>query len=81
MPDLGPHASFIIAAYAATALAVGALTYFILGDDREQRRLLDELERRGIRRRSAKPQPIKPNPAKPAAKAKSRGRGRKKPRS
>jgi hypothetical protein len=59
-------------------LAVGALTFFILGEDRRQRRLLAELERRGIKRRSAKPQGSKPKQAKQAPKAKSRGRGRKK---
>jgi heme exporter protein D len=82
MPDLGPHASFILSAYAVTALAVGALIYFILAEDRRQRRLLAELERRGIKRRSAKPQGAKPRVAKPAAKPKSGApRGRKKPRS
>ncbi|MEZ5828480.1 MAG: heme exporter protein CcmD [Hyphomicrobiales bacterium] len=55
MPDLGPHATFIIAAYAVTFVAIGALTLAILEDDRKQRRVLAELERRGIRRRSAKP--------------------------
>lgn len=54
MPDLGPHASFILVAYAVTALAVGGLVGFILADDRRQRRRLAELERRGITRRSAK---------------------------
>jgi heme exporter protein D len=79
MPDLGPHASFILAAYAVTALAVGALIYFILADDRRQRRLLAELERRGITRRSAKPPAAKPAAAKPASKPKaSRPRGPKK---
>jgi heme exporter protein D len=53
MPDLGPHAAFIIAAYAVTFVAIGVLTLFILEDDRKQRRLLDELDRKGIRRRSA----------------------------
>lgn len=53
MPDLGPHAIFIIAAYAATFLAVAGLAFFIVEDDRRQRRLLAELEKRGIRRRSA----------------------------
>ena len=77
MPDLGPHASFILAAYAVTALAIGALIGFILADDRRQRRLLDELERRGLRRRSAKPQA-----AAPAPKAKSaRPRATKTPKS
>ena len=59
MPDLGPHASFILAAYAVTALALGALVFFILADDSRQRRRLEELERRGITRRSAKPQASK----------------------
>ena len=58
MPDLGPHAAFIIAAYAVAFVALGALTLFTVEDDRKQRRLLIDMERRGIRRRSA---------AKPAA--------------
>jgi heme exporter protein D len=53
MPDLGPHAVFIIAAYAVTFAAVAALAYFIVADDRKQRRLIADLEARGIRRRSA----------------------------
>jgi heme exporter protein D len=53
MPDLGQHAVFILAAYGVTFLAVAALSFFIVEDDRKQRRLLDDLERRGIRRRSA----------------------------
>ena len=53
MPDLGPHAVFIIAAYAVTFAAVVALAYFIVADDRKQRRLIADLEARGIRRRSA----------------------------
>ena len=54
MPDLGPHAVFILSAYGATLVAVTALAVLIVLDDRRQRRLLAELERRGIRRRSAK---------------------------
>jgi heme exporter protein D len=53
MPDLGPHAAFILAAYAATFAAVGALAFFIVDDDRRQRRLIEALERSGVRRRSA----------------------------
>ncbi|TFG84215.1 MAG: heme exporter protein CcmD [Hyphomicrobiales bacterium] len=53
MPDLGPHAIFILAAYGLTFVAVAALTLAIVEDDRKQRRLLADLERRGIRRRSA----------------------------
>ena len=55
MPDLGPHATFILAAYGVTFLAVAALAFFIVDDDRKQRRILAELEARGIRRRSAEP--------------------------
>ena len=46
MPDLGPHAVFILAAYAVTFLAVAALAAFIVDDDRRQQRLLAELEAR-----------------------------------
>ena len=53
MPDLGPHAIFIVAAYGVTFVAVAALAVFIVEVDRKQRRLLAELEARGIRRRSA----------------------------
>jgi heme exporter protein D len=54
MPDLGPHAIFILAAYGVTFVAVAALACFIVSDDRKQRRLLAALERQGITRRSAK---------------------------
>lgn len=53
MLDLGPHAAFIFAAYGVTFVAGAALALFIVGDDRKQRRLIAELERKGIRRRSA----------------------------
>jgi heme exporter protein D len=67
MPELGPHAAFIIAAYAVAFVALGALTLFIVEDDRKQRRLLAELERKGITRRSARPKPAKaPAKRKPA---------------
>jgi heme exporter protein D len=62
MPDLGPHAAFIAAAYAAAFLALAALAFFIVADDRKQRRLLAELERRGIRRRSAQSRAASPAP-------------------
>jgi heme exporter protein D len=61
MPDLGPHAAFIIAAYAVTFIALAALAFFIVEDDRKQRRQLAALEARGIKRRSAQtPAPAKP---------------------
>lgn len=53
MPELGPHAAFIVAAYAVTFIAIAALALFIVEDDRRQRRLLADLEARGIKRRSA----------------------------
>jgi heme exporter protein D len=77
MPDLGPHASFIIGAYAVTVIAVTALVLAILKDDRHQRRLLAELERQGIRRRSAEPQAgtaLKPKSAAPPRRKPARGR-------
>ncbi|HYB05501.1 MAG TPA: heme exporter protein CcmD [Methyloceanibacter sp.] len=66
MPDLGPHAVFIWAAYAVTFIAVAGLVFFIVQDDRKQRQILADLERRGIRRRSAK-SADKPSQAKPRA--------------
>ena len=67
MPDLGPHAAFIWAAYAVTFIAVAALIVFIVQDDRRQRQLLADLERQGIRRRSANPDAPKQRQAKPRA--------------
>ena len=62
MPDLGPHAAFILAAYAVTFIAVAVLIAFIVQDDRKQRQLLADLERQGITRRSAQ-QASKPKQA------------------
>ena len=56
---LGPHAPFIIAAYAMTAFILTSLTGWIALDYSEQQRKLVELERRGIQRRSAKAAPKK----------------------
>jgi len=52
MTNLGPHANFIVAAYAVTALIVVALIGWIAADYRAQRRVLADLEQRGITRRS-----------------------------
>jgi heme exporter protein D len=60
MLDLGPHAAFIVAAYAVTFLALAALALFIVEDDRKQRRQLAALEAGGIKRRSAKNETAKP---------------------
>jgi heme exporter protein D len=66
MPELGPHAVFIVAAYAVTFIALAGLAFFIIEDDRKQRRLIGELEARGIKRRSAQTAPA----AKPKRKRK-----------
>jgi heme exporter protein D len=50
--DLGPHAAFILAAYAVTVAVVAALVGWVLADHRAQRRLLADFERRGVRRRA-----------------------------
>jgi heme exporter protein D len=50
--DLGPHAAFIIAAYVMAALVVIGLIAWVLVDHEAQRRLLKDLEARGITRRS-----------------------------
>jgi heme exporter protein D len=50
--DLGPHVAFIVAAYAVTVAVVAALIGWVLADHRAQRRLLADLERRGVRPRA-----------------------------
>ena len=50
--DLGPHGSFIVAAYAATAVILAALLLNAILQHRNQLRALAELEARGARRRS-----------------------------
>jgi heme exporter protein D len=48
---LGPHGAFIIAAYAVTVVIIGGLIAAAVLDQRAQRRALDALEARGVRRR------------------------------
>ena len=52
--NLGPHAAFIIAAYAAALAVVIGLIVWVLADHAAQRRLIDDLEARGVSRRSDK---------------------------
>ena len=52
--DLGPHAGFIWAAYAAAVAVLAGLVLWIRANERHQRRLLAELEARGVTRRSAR---------------------------
>jgi heme exporter protein D len=51
--SLGPHAAFIIAAYAATVAVVGGLIAWVIVDFRAQKRVLGDLEAHGVTRRSA----------------------------
>jgi heme exporter protein D len=50
--DLGPHADFIVVAYAVAASVVAALVAWVLVDHRTQKLVLADLETRGIARRS-----------------------------
>jgi heme exporter protein D len=72
MPDLGPHAIFIWSAYGVTFVTVVALAFSIIADDRWQRGQLADLERRGIRRRSAPASSAEPVTPKPRAKGRAR---------
>jgi heme exporter protein D len=55
--DLGPHAGFIIAAFAVVAVVVALLIAWVIVDHIAQKRALAELERRGVTRRSAETRP------------------------
>jgi heme exporter protein D len=50
--DLGPHVGFIVAAYAIALAVVAGLIAWIVFDHRAQLRILDDLERAGVARRS-----------------------------
>jgi heme exporter protein D len=50
--DLGPHSAFIVTAYAVAVLVVAGLIAWVLLDHRAQRRMLNDLEMRGVTRRS-----------------------------
>ena len=54
--DMGPHAAYIWASYAAVAVALAGLVAWLILDGRHQQRLIDELEARGMRRRSGRGQ-------------------------
>ncbi len=51
------HIGFITAAYAAGIIVVAALVAWVMLDYRSQRRILTELESKGISRRSAREPP------------------------
>jgi heme exporter protein D len=50
--NLGQHADFIIVAYALTLCVVGALVAWVTLDYAAQQRILHNLEKRGVTRRS-----------------------------
>ena len=52
--DLGPHAGFIVTAYAVAAAVVAGLIAWIVVDHRAQTRNLEDLDRSGITRRSVR---------------------------
>jgi heme exporter protein D len=45
--NLGTHAGFIVAAYAAALLVVTGLIVWVIADHRTQQRMLAELDRTG----------------------------------
>lgn len=49
---LGPHADFIVAAYAITVFVVALLIAWVALDYSAQKRSLGDLEERGVTRRS-----------------------------
>lgn len=51
--DLGPHAAFIVWAYAGAALLVAGLIFYVAWEARRVAARLKVLEDKGIRRRSA----------------------------
>jgi heme exporter protein D len=52
MNSLGPHADFIVTAYAVAIVIVIGLIAWVWSDYWAQRRVLADLERRGVKRRS-----------------------------
>ena len=51
--DLGPHAAYIWASYAVVTIGLGMLVGWLVWEGRRQQRLIDDLEARGVRRRSS----------------------------
>jgi heme exporter protein D len=52
--NLGPHATFIVIAYAVALVIVAALVLWVMIDHRRQLRILAELEAKGVTRRSGR---------------------------
>ena len=52
--SLGPYASFIVTSYAAAAVVVAILIFWVIIDYRNQTARLRELDRSGVTRRSGR---------------------------
>ncbi len=50
--NLGPHAAFIVSAYAAAIVIVAVLILWVVIDRRHLRRTIEDLEAHGVTRRS-----------------------------
>ena len=50
--NLGPHAAFVVTAYAVAVIVIGGLVAWVLLDYRAQLRKLANLDARGVTRRS-----------------------------
>ena len=50
--NFGPHAAFIVSAYAIALVIVATMIVWVVLDHRQQQRILAELEARGVTRRS-----------------------------
>ncbi len=61
------HLTFIAASYAVSFLALALLVLWLVLDNRAQRRALDDLEARGVRRRAAAANDAAARGASPAA--------------
>ena len=51
--DFGAYTSFIAASYAVVFGGIAIFIAWLIADGRRQQRLIDDLEARGVRRRSA----------------------------
>ena len=58
--NLGPHATFIVTAYAAAIGIVAGLIIWVVLDRRHLSRMLDELDAQGITRRPGRTSGEKP---------------------
>jgi heme exporter protein D len=55
---LGPHADFIVAAYAITVFVIALMIAWVVLDHAAQKRSLGDLAERGVTRRSRRKDPV-----------------------